>query len=616
MKSSINENIQVNMENWFPVDTSNFSTSKLRKYKQRKKALDLYLSTQYSLEQVAVITKLSQSEIKRIRKRALTLSENGIYFGYLACIPNLNLKGYKRSNPLMLAGAGRFNYFLEKFPNVKQKLDAWALGRSSPSHVAVRGRFYKRIYKAFRQCCQDEGVDINFDYPFTNNDMGMGAVRNYCVRLKNSHFAQAAKVDYGDSSGRLCVNSVHSISPTASLQPYDVVQLDGHKVDTEISIKLMDEYGDIQRVNLSRIWLLTLIDTASRAVLGYSISLKQNYSSEDVLTCIAGSLQSSEAMLPGLPYYEIEECKGRLFNCIKFDNAFSQTSSWLQEKLIEIGVQEVITNRPARPRSNAIVERFFQTLEEESFHQFPTTTGSSPKDPRTRNPLKAANDLAIHVEDIEHAAKLTIQWYNNCPHSSLNGSSPLEFLNNSLLHKSDLVRSLSEDDLSLEKLFKRQFPLKIRGNKAQGHPPYVQFKNARYSSPTLTSSPELIGESAIFETDIRDIRKGRLFKSNGKYLAEVSVNRQWAEHQHSLRDRIAILKLAKDKKIQFEGNSPITKYIDFLAERSLISRKERNEYIRVSRILKKDVQEKKKEIKTKAFIPEKTIFLSKISNLR
>jgi hypothetical protein len=446
--------------------------------------------------------------------------------------------------------------------------------------------------------------------------MGMGAVRNYCVRLKNSHFVQAAKVDYGDSSGRFCANSVHSISPTVSPRPYDMVQLDGHKVDSEISIKLMDEYGDIQRVNLSRIWLLTLIDTASRAVLGYSLSLKQNYSSEDVLTCIATSLQSSESIMPGLPNYEIEECKGRLFNCIKFDNAFSHTSSWLQEKLIEIGVQEVITNRPARPRSNAIVERFFQTLEEKSFHQFPTTTGSSPKDPRRRNPHKAAIDLAIHIEDIESALKHTIKWYNNCPHSSLNGRSPLEFLKNSLLSESDLVRYLSEADLSLEKLFKRQFPLKIRGSKAQGHPAYVQFKNARYSSPTLTSCPELIGESAIFETDIRDIRKGRLFQGNGKYLAEVSVNRQWAEHQHSLRDRIAILKLAKDKKIHFEGSSPITKYTDFLAERSLISRKERNEYIRVSRILKNDVQEKKKEIKTKSFVPEKTVFLSKISNLR
>lgn len=616
MKCAINENTQVNMESWFPVDTSNFSPCKLRKYKQRKKALDLYLSSQYSLEQVAVITKLSKSEIKRIRKRALSFTEDGTCFGYLACIPNLNLNGYTRSNPAMTAGGGRFTYFLEKFPNVKQKLDSWALGHSSPTHVAIRGRFYKRIYEAFRQCCLEEGVDINLNYPFTNNDMGMGAVRNYCVRLKNSHFVQAAKVDFGDSSSRLCANNVHSISPTASLRPYDMVQLDGHKVDSEISIKLMDEYGDIQRVNLSRIWLLTLIDTASRAVLGYSISLKQNYSSEDVLTCIATSLQSSESILPGLPNYEIEECKGRLFNCIKFDNAFSHTSSWLQEKLIEIGVQEVITNRPARPRSNAIVERFFQTLEEKSFHQFPTTTGSSPKDPRRRNPHKAANDLAIHIEDIESALKLTIKWYNNCPHSSLNGRSPLEFLKNSLLSESDLIRYLSEVDLSLEKLFKRQFPLKIRGNKAQGHPPYVQFKNARYSSSTLTSSPELIGESAIFETDIRDIRKGRLFKSNGKYLAEVSVNRQWAEHQHSLRDRIAILKLAKDKKIQFEGSSPITKYTDFLAECSLISRKERNEYIRVSRILKKDVQEKKKEIKTKAFIPEKTIFLSKISNLR
>lgn len=616
MKSSINENTQVNMEDWFPVDTSNFNSFKLKKYKQRKRALDLYLSSHFTLNEVSEMTRLSESEIKRIRKRALTQFEDGSYYGYLACIPNLNLKGYKRTNNIKKSGGGQFTFFLEQNPEIKFKLESWALGRSSPTHVAVRGRFYKRIYKCFRQLCIDKNINVATDYPFTNKDLGMGAVRNYCIKIKKEHFAQAAKVDFGDIPGRLCINSTHTKPSIESLRPYDVVQLDGHKVDSEVSVKLLDEYGNTQYVPLSRVWLLTVIDTASRAVLGYYVSLSQNYTMEDVLGCIASALDCSEDALLGLPTREIEECKGRLFNCIKFDNAYAQISTWLQEKLIDAGVQEVISNRASRPRSNAIVERFFRTLEEESIHQFPTTTGSHIKDPRRRNPLKAANELAIHLEDIENALKLTIEWYNNAPHTSLNGISPIEFLKYSVDQQSDLIRSLNEPGVSVNELFRRQFPLTIRGNKSQGHQPYIQFKSARYTSKGLIKCPDLIGQSAVFETDIRDIRKGSLFLTNGKFIDEVTVSQKWATHKHSLRDRIAITKLAREKKINYGSCSPLIEYTDFLAERSLTSRKERNEYIRVGRSLSGTgikEQSKKREVKVSL---ENTISLSKISNVR
>jgi putative transposase len=569
---------------WPSVDTSGFSPIKLKKFKQRKRALDLCISSSNSQKQISSMTGLSISEIKRVRSRAFTASEIGDPWGYLACIPHLNLSGYIKKTSLSEGYAGNFTLFLDKNPEIKKSLDAIALGKSTASHVAVRGKYYKRIHTSFIKLCDEAGIDTTWEYPFCNQDKGLGAIRDYCIKLKDQHFTQGAKVDYGDDVGCLAQHSMLQAGNHRAYRPYDLVQLDGHKIDTELTVKLLDEIGDIQYLPLSRIWILALIDASSRAILGYSLSLYLNYTLQDVQECIASSFRdSSSEGIPGLPNTEIDECSSRIFDCIKLDNAYSHTSAWLQETLIDYGVQEVITNRPQRPRSNAIVERFFETFEETTFHQFPTTTGNEPKDPRNRKPAKAAEKLVVQLEDIEVACQLAIERYNKCPHSSLNGRSPLEYVQYNINNHADFIRTISLSGHTKDFLFKRKFAVTIRGDKSQGHYPYIQFKNAKYTSVGLKKSTDLIGRKATFETNITDIRKGKLFLDDGRFIDELEVDKIWAAHKHSLKDRQTILKLARQKKISFDFSSPVPAFLDYLAERSLTSRKDRNAHIRVQR---------------------------------
>ena len=569
---------------WSPVDTSGFSPNKLKKFKQRKRALDLCISSSNTHKQISSMTGLSISEIKRVRSRAFKVSDTGIAYGYLACIPNLNLAGYTKKSALSSGYAGKFTLFLGENPKIKKELDAIALGKSTASHVAIRGKYYKRIHTSFIKMCIEAGIDTTWEYPFSNHDKGLGAIRNYCIKLKEQHFSQGAKVDYGDNAGKLAQSSMMQVGNHKAYRPYDVVQLDGHKIDTELTVKLLDEIGDIQYLPLSRIWILALVDVSSRVVLGYSISLYINYTLQDVQECIASSFRNpSSEGTPGLPNTEIEECSNRIFDAIKLDNAYSHISAWLQESLIGFGVQEVVTNRPQRPRSNAIVERFFETFEETTTHQFPTTTGDNPKDPRKREPTRAAKKLVIQLEDIEVACQKAIERYNHCPHSSLNGRSPLEYLQFNINSHADFIRTISLYGHTTDFLFKRKFQVTIRGNKSQGHFPYIQFKCAKYTSTALRKSTDLIGRKATFETDITDIRTGKLFLDDGRFIDKLEVDKVWIAHKHSLKDRQTILKLARQKKINFDFSSPVPTFLEYLAERSLTSRKDRNAAIRVQR---------------------------------
>lgn len=569
------------------IDTSNFDASKLATFDRRKRIIDLYIEDKRTLKEISIITNSSVSEIKRIVKRFLTLNENGMPYGYSACIPHSPFKQYTKSSSEQGGNAGLFSHFLAKYPLIQEKLEDWALGNLMINGSVIRGKRYLRIYEAFRSLCQECGIDLEKNYPFTNTDGGLDAIRNYCILIKNLNPNKGVIVNYGDDAGRLYNISKINVDPTLLNRPYDVVELDGHKIDAQLIIEIINELGDVNDLLLSRIWILCLIDVISKAILGYSISLLHNYSSIDVLDCVGSALLKPEPQDTryGLPCTEIKGCESRLFNVIKLDNAYAHTSPWVHEKLIEIGIQEIILNRPKRPRSNNIIERFYGTFEELSGHRLSSTTGSKPEDVRRRNPEKAALKHKVTLEVIEKAAQKAIAEYNSSPHSGLNGSTPLDYLKYCIQKEQDFIRQIPESDQDQSPFYMRKFPITIRGDLSIGKYPYIQFKGATYSSEVLKKSPELINKKATIEIDSRDIRFAKLFLENGHWLDKLIVERRWQYHPHTIRTRQALLRRYRDKKKSHLLNSsnPIESYFAEILDKSKKSKKHRNDLARLSR---------------------------------
>lgn len=581
-------------DQWPPVCTSTFSEQKRKKYNQRKRALELSVNTDLTKAVIAQRTGISVSALTELRRRAFEADNDGNPYRFSACIPNFRLKKYSRTDKSESGRAGRFTQFLTIHSEIQELLDAWALGKRRIHGTAVRGKRTELIWKAFVHACKENDIDLT-GYPFTNADGGKEAVRRYCEALRKQNFVSKSRVEHGDQAGRLAAQS-HTASNSYNrlpLRPYDRVQLDGHKLDLLLTVELINDDGDAIHLPVSRVWLLVTLDCASRAVLGYSVSLLENYSNEDVLQCVCNSIEPwSKKVMPaatlgyakgaGLPSGVINGCAWRMFDALQFDNAYSHLSSYVQERIIGAGLNEVQTNKPISPRSDALVERFFKTFEEMSLHQLPMTTGSDPKDARRKNPEKEAVGYQIQLDDLHLIVDIAIANYNATPHESLHGRTPLEFLELQLKTGRCIPRYATGRSVDGLALFERDYGVTIRMNSQQGHRPYVKFKGVRYSGAVLEGRADLANMKATFRVNIRDIRRAQLFLNDGTLLGVIDASSNWMLSAHSIQIRQAINRLVKANKLSVDTQCPLSAYMEYLRERAKRSKKARSKLLNVS----------------------------------
>jgi len=579
-------------KNWPAVDTEHLAPNELRKFQRRKRAVQLHLQSDVPIAQICEKAGLCRSEVRRLVKRCLEVGADGRVWGWYALLPHVRLKPYRAKKAT--GRAGSFACFLEDHPELEKKLEGWALARKPADGTKPHGKVFSEIWLSFRRACEEAGIDVKQDYPFTNRDQGREAVRRHCRKVRKLNFTSGAVAEFGTGTIRAgsCTHPVWDDAQPLE-GPYHRVQFDGHRMDVDLVVEVEDADGKLIPLPLSRLWLLIVIDVASRAVLGYHISLEENYTTDDVLECIASTaVPWTPKELPndrvayshgaGLPSGVIDECAWRAFNVIQFDNAWAHTSKWVKERIMRTERCEVITNRPRRPRSNQIVERFNNTFEQTTLHRWPSTTGSSPKDARRKNPEKEAKKLRAGFDDLLVAADLAIANYNAAPHAGLSGLSPLEFLAQRIERRYDLIRHIEARDPESLTLFEKSFTATMRGNPKLAHYPYVQFMGVRYSSDVLASSPELIGERVQFRVNVKDIRTAEVFHK-GRSLGRVYADAKWMRHPHSLRIRRAILKLIKKRRIDWSAQNPVGAHLEYLRERQRRSRRDRNKFARAKR---------------------------------
>jgi transposase InsO family protein len=372
------------------------------------------------------------------------------------------------------------------------------------------------------------------------------------------------------------------------------VQLDGHRLDGIITVEVIDADGTERSLPLERIWLLVIIDEASRAILGYHLSLASNYSSDDVLDCVANALipwspqqtpSSRIAYRPGagLPSGLITQCAWRAFDSLAFDNAMAHTSTWLQERVIRTVGCSINTGRPARALSRAIVERFFRTFEEDSLHRWPSTTGSTPDDPRRHKPEEAAAALKITLEDLELITDMTIANYNVSAHKSLNGRSPLGYIRYYDDNLLTLPRHIRESLCECLPLYDREFVRNIAGNARAGRRPYVTFMGANYRNEALATMIDYIGQKITLIVNVRDIRRVHGFLEDGTSIGTLNADEPWLRQPHSLRTRRAILKLIRAEELPRETYNPVGDHLEYLKKRARLNRRDRNRLLKQAR---------------------------------
>lgn len=601
-KIIISQNIDISK--WKKVLIDNLSSKNKEVFMRRKEAVELYITTEKSTNEIVELTGLHRNEIVRLVKRCLYTDEKGEIYGFTALIPYKRIVNYSR-NSINDSDkyTGAFSLLLEDYSDVKERIIDLYLNRSKVK-IKEKSKKISYIYKEFLKACKKKGI-LETEYPFNTEDKGRRSFYRYIKEIDNKYDSKSVKRSGKDIARHYNSTGIGTVSNSQIIRPFERVEFDGHKIDAIFSITYKTLEGDEITETLSRLWLLVIIDVSTRAIIGYHICLNKEYSSYDVLQCIKKSIFPKKKMdfsISGFKYPEsggytslkIPETKWALWNEFSYDNAKANLAKIVREKLTQVVGCSVNAGPVKMPERRSFVERFFNTLEEHGYHRLANTTGNNPKDPRRDNPDKKAVEYKISVKHLEEITEVLIANYNETPHNGINGFSPLEVMQQRI-NRGLIPRTMSkekQDEIVFLSLHEKRT---IKGNKNSGKRPFIYYEGVEYRNEVLSRSPDLIGTKLTLLVNIDDLRVIKAFLPDGSEFGLLTATGKWGIRAHSLQLRKQINKLKRNKLIHFNNSDdPIEIYHNYLIETSQNNKSNRNKLATLeSKVEKCEVNTKK-----------------------
>lgn len=567
---------QTNPELWPSVDEMLLDEESRTCFVTRKNAVVMYFKGD-KLDEIQEKTGVQPKNLRRLVQRCISISDDGVVWGFRALIPQKNVKGYRlkitSKSRNVSRKTGEFNLLLETYPVLQDIIKDLFLGNHRRTlEPAMKPH---NIHKKFIDECRNLGIPLS-QYPFNSDHLGFKALQRYLKKLSDLYFGKG-KTRYGEDAVTKAKHTGEGEqNHPSTLHPYQKVQFDAHRIDGFFIIEVLSPDGDLIPVVLERFWILTLIDVATRNVLGYAISLNKEYSAADVMHCFRNAVLPHEKLsltIPGLKYNETggfpsevypSSATWAVWDVICFDNAKSHLANLVQDRLKHLIGCDTNLGPVALPMRRGIIERFFEILEETGFHRLPNTTGSNPNDPRRTDPEKNAVKYKMTFDHLKQLVDVLFSDYNGRPHGGIYHQTPLELMGKRL--DSGLLPRLLEEDKRKEVLFMQVTKsCTIRGSLKSGKKPYIQYQGVEYRSDKLVESAHLINQELIIHVNVDDLRTVRAFLPDGSEFDYLTAAGKWSLSPHTLQTRKAINSLVHRRLIYLTTwDDPIFIYTDYL----------------------------------------------------
>ncbi|WP_076591363.1 hypothetical protein [Herminiimonas arsenitoxidans] len=583
------------LSTWPTVDITALSPEKQDDFKSRAEAIRIFIEAPYvSLASLKNVTGVHPQSLYRLLTRCLTQHADGRIYGFRAVLPFARLKEYERCQPPVsinggIAGlSGAFTQLLQIYPSIEKFLKHSANERNKRITTAREVRkSLKRIHKGFLEECRKAGVKAN-EYPFTQSLLGIRSLATYLKKHAEATFVSASK-----NAGATRVSpgvSVLGMPTPSATRAYEIVEFDGHKIDLRITLRVKDPFGLETLLELHRIWILVLLDLATRAVIGYSIALGREYNKDDVAAALQAALtpyRRRDYMIPGLAVREgggypsavLPQTEFACWEWFRFDGARSHLATDTLERLTKIVGCWTDNGPSGQPDARPFIERFFHLIARHFAHRLPGTMGSDPKSiEKLLSDPKSNLSLLVELSELEDMIDVLLADYNGEPHDGLGGRTPLEAMSYMVKKQDGFLRTLPNTMRPNLCLLQEARQLPIRGSLQSSIRPHVNFSGVRYSSDVLSNSASLLGQSLRVYFDVRDIRVLKAFFDDGSELGILTAARPWCYTPHSLRMRQEILRLKRLGKLNYrEGDDPVEAWEKFKRIQSKSSKNAAND---------------------------------------
>jgi putative transposase len=380
---------------WPGADDSALSDAGRELLKRRIQAMTLFADNHTPLREISRETGVGFNDLYRVFERCISQHEDGRIYGCRALIPYQHTRPCDRRSLVKPSregiasnASGAFTQLLQRHPDIARWVERKVAERSR-KHAGLTEvhRHLWRLHGGFLAQCRQVGIQAH-EYPFNQKYLGERSLASYARMLANRNFDAAARAAGAHQIGHRWSDNPAAVQKPVT-RPYEAVEFDGHKIDVRLTLRIDDPFGFETLLVLHRIWILLLLDVATRAVIGYTLALGREYNKDDVAVALQASLMPHAARASKIPALTVRPgggfpsavIPGTVWACwgtFRFDAAKAHFAKATLERLTQV-VGCTTDNGPlGQKNERALIERFFDQLASHFAHRLPATTGSDP----------------------------------------------------------------------------------------------------------------------------------------------------------------------------------------------------------------------------------------------
>ena len=268
----------VRLADWPALDDRALSDKQRVVYLQRQSAVEAYVRGD-TLRNIAEQCGVHGYTVLRLVRRAQQAHPDGRLWGYRALVPHARVQPYERSKaPRVLmhekaGNAGAFAQLLQRHPSLAVQLRRELEVGNVVLQPGEPGRLtgVKDAAARFRQVCRKLGLGAG-DYPLNQQDKAIRSLGRTLRAWMQDDFDLAA---HATGTRIKPASALRQLPERGASDAFDTVEFDAHKMDVRLKVIDRDPLGGEHSYETERVWLLAIIDVATRCILGYNLSTKR-----------------------------------------------------------------------------------------------------------------------------------------------------------------------------------------------------------------------------------------------------------------------------------------------------------------------------------------------------
>lgn len=600
---------------WPTVKAEHVPASKKEKFDNRSGAIKaLHKGTSY--RSIHASFGIHAKELNRFIKRCQELHSDGQLWGFRVLIDRTFLEDVERSiepSAKHLRNGTGAKALFQQLLSDHEELNTLLL---SQARALLRSQTTgKRVRIA----------DLHFDFVaeckrVLNNDLTRYPL---CLRYQGKEGYKGALLK---ERRRLEGEDEPELSPIAKvlasrLRPYSDVELDAHRLDAQIKIKVSLPTGGTKKQLIDRLCVIVARDRESRSILAWLLVVGKEIDHLDLLRCIrkiSAPWEPRQLCIPGLTYFEgsgfpsgvIAHCAGRMAEIIHLDNAMAHLAHNVRAALMKSIGCTVNWGRAGEPDERAIIETFFKALTEGSIQQLPV--GFTKAKESLKLAIKEADFSSPSIQEMEDYLDVVLSAMNIADATALYGETPFDRLRRE--DPRDLFRADVSDDAPWRRLtrVRRTFRIVRDGE----HSAHANFLDEDYISASFPSMLRRGITSFEGEVELEDLRKLFPIPIHGWQPDVAEVKGEWRRFPHDIRLRRIINREIRTKRFRFDPQrEPLAHFKEHLAQRAAEDRTAATDVARMDTSPSEKKTASKRAPSSRPGKPRKVARISKLGSL-